>query len=510
MSELVACPKCGLSQSARHAFCARCDFSFDDPTPSAASATPAPPPHVVLNAAPPGADAGFEDSEPTVEDPPAPSPDDGGRRSDRSLPRVDIKRTQPALPPDTVEEALPDAPTWSMPGRSLEAAAPGRGWGENTGKLARRTPGLGHDRGSLTRGRRDSSGGLPAAPAAEESPATPSAPPPRSHPGRPGSELRGRPPGGLYADEQSSPPGDPLMAALVSGDEHRAPPLGDIASGRPPVHPLYPEGLPSESDFAGVQDSLSEPSEFTPTGPRVVPPSTGRRGSSVGSRRRSASARDPRGRVVASTPGAGIQPDISRPADLGAVRDPVPEPVATAPPPRSPVEVPLSQPGPPIPVPPAPPAVPENFRRDRPAGKKIVGGLAAVGLVVVLLAAGLDAYRMFDHLGSLNAVLEGTQATPVMPRALDAAVIRLHLEGDVQRRWARIRGENDTFQIGVEVRHRIVGVPVVYSAEREGRFRLASQLPTLSYFVDGGWQLDEAAHNQLVDYTSGRQASPPQ
>jgi len=497
-----------LSQSARHAFCARCDFSFDDPTPAGGGGTPSAPLDLGVSGDH-NSDAAAqllegEDAEPTVEDPPPTQPEP----PDRSIPLVDVKRTAPALPPDTVEEALPDAPTWSMPGRGKQEAAPGRGWGETTGR-ARRTPGLAQDRGSLSGRGRDTASSMKSVSGDFTPQRTPSAPPPRSHPGLPGSELRGRPPGSLYADEHSSPPGDPLMAALVSGDEYRTPigsPLEDVEEGSPPVHPLYPEGPPSDSDFGAVE-TLSEPA-LRAAGPRVVPPSTGRRASSVGQRRRSSNQKDPRGRPVASVPGAGIQPDSARPAataDLvsGGRVESLP---ATAPPAPVP-EPPRSQPGPPIP--PAP-SVPETFKRPGVDSKKLARNLALLGVAVVLVLAGRDAYRMFGNLGSLNSVLDVAQAKPALPRELEGAVVRLELERDIQRRWARIRGENDTYAIGVEVEHRIVGVPVRYTAERDGRFRLDSQLPTLSYFVDGGWQLDEAAERKLSEYEARRRGPPPQ
>ncbi len=439
------------------------------------------------------------------------------------------------MPPDTVEEALPEAPSGSMPGRALEERDTGRGWGENTGRLTRRKPGLGQDRGSLKRPKGDTPTGSSPRPgsgagrtpvdereptARSRAPRTsrPGSPDARSNPGMPGSELRGRPPGSLYADEASSPPGDPLMAALVSGEEK-------AAAEPPPVHPLYPHGMPSDSEFRAVdavppaRPTLDDDSGGTtrgPAGPRVVPPSTGRRTSTIGGRRGGSVAgkRDPRGNRVASPPSApgGILPDSPRP-EAHETSTPTPLDRNTQPPGTGlsagaaeigpPSEDPLADLLPDLPLPP-PPDLEKQFGRSRDDTRKTIRTVLIAVFVVVLLVAAHDSWRMLGHIGSLNAVLETGQATPALKRKLDAEVSRLGLTSSLERGWATIEGANDRFHIGVEVQHRIVGVPMTYEASKSGPFRVKSKLPTLEYFTDGGWQLDDPAKQALREYQASR------
>ena len=597
MSDLVACPNCGLSQSARHAFCARCDWSFDDRSgpPGATPAASGPPSEPSIEAAtladedaptlqedaPTGTPSRPTPSRPTpsrgtpsTEPPRPPSRPSsrGGRKGAEAWmkPGSKVGQTSPSVPDPLDEEDLPDAPSWSMPGRALDEAAPGRGWGENTGRMAKRKPGLGRDRGSLTRRGHDRTPtGTPLSvddrePTARMRRPTSSPkvqPPPRSHPGMPGSELRGRPPGNLYADEASSPPGDPLMAALVSGEEANGAPAEGPGSP-PPVHPLYPEGMPSDSEFDALQtgesaiplgsdsteaDQLPEdhgtpappspapppeagPSGLVPPGPRVVPPSTGRRTSTMGGRRAGSrsGARDPRGHRVASPPSqpGGIQPDaVHRPDPLsGSVsNDSLSSPgssfedelgglsaVAAGPPPAAPPEPdaapedPLEAILPDLPLPP-PPDLGGSVASRRTDTVRVVRNVGLVLVVVLGLVAARDGWLMMGHMGSLNAVLgTGQEATPALVKELDGEIARLGLRGDVSHRWARIEGAGDRFTIGVELTHGILGVPVTFTAERDGAFKVASKLATLEYFTDGGWDLDDDARAQLERYRESR------
>lgn len=477
--------------------------------------------------------------------PPASGPGRAGAVAwTKPVKKPNMKQTQPSMPPDTVEEALPEAPSWSMPGRALEERDTGRGWGENTGRLARRKPGLGQDRGSLKRPRGDDgpTGSSPRPTTGTQSRPTGSGRTPvddreptkrtrapesrpgssgaRSNPGMPGSELRGRPPGSLYADEASSPPGDPLMAALVSGEEQAA------TGEPPPVHPLYPQGMPSDSDFGAFDDlpptraTLEDdrsPLGLRPPGPRVVPPSTGRRTSTMGGRRGGSGtgSRDPRGNRVASAPSmpGGILPDAPRAPARGM---PTPTPLerntqppgeglsAVAPEPVVVDDDPLADLLPELPMPP-PPDLEKQFGRSRDERRRTIRALAIGIAVAVLLVAANDSWKMFSHIGSLNAALgTGSQATPALKRKLDAEVSRLGLGSSLERGWATIDGTNDQFHIGVEVRHRILGVPMTYEASKSGSFRVGSKLPTLEYFTDGGWRLDDSAQQALREYQASR------
>jgi hypothetical protein len=157
-----------------------------------------------------------------------------------------------------------------------------------------------------------------------------------------------------------------------------------------------------------------------------------------------------------------------------------------------------------LPMPP-PPDLGAEFRRSRAGNRRLLQRVL-VGLVaVILLLAAHDSWKMFDHIGSLNAILgSAQQATPALKRDLDQELLRLGLQSSVARRWSLIEGETDRFQIGVEVRHRIVGLPTTYTAEKSGPFTVKRNLPTLEIFTDGGWQLDEVAQQALQEYKASR------
>lgn len=508
MSDLVTCPKCRLSQSARHAFCARCDHSFDGPTtqddtPSSPGGTPTDRP---------------EDT-PTDHPPPPQQPR-----------KPALEQTAESPPSDTVEEALPDAPSWDLPNRPA-SSNPGRVRVETSRS---RAPGLDRNRGSLAQ--RMNSGSIDKV--SDLRPPTPTGAP-ASDPGVRGAgragELRGRPPSSLYPSENSAPPGDPLMAALVSGDDLRMtppPPPPDILADElevrnPPIHrtdpaahdPLYPNGPPTDEDFSG---------------PRVVPPSTKRR-VSTGAGSHKAVRRDPRGRPVASAPSSrgGILPDSAsspgRPVSSASI-PPVP-----APPSRSGSRPPigrtggLEQPsrsgwpaGDPggsgsasartIPLPPPPTSLGSSRRAPVDLKGLLIRGLL-IALAVLVVWAAWDVWQLFGSLGTLNAeVTAGNMATPALVGELDEQVKVLGLEDAVVQRWARIAGETDTYAIGVEVRHRVIVFPVHYTVQRDGPFRVDQKLTTLEYFVENGWELDGTAETKLriyLDHRSGQGWSPP-
>jgi len=504
VSDLVTCPKCGLSQSARHAFCARCDYSFDGPatadmTPSASSMTPT------------------DEPEGTPTDlPPAPPPLPSKLKSP-------LDETAESPEGDTVEEALPDAPSWDLPNRPT-SSNPGR---PRTETARARAPGLSRDRGSLAQ--RMSSGSIDKLPDAR-----PPVPPelPASDPGRGKSgDLRGRPPSSLYASENSAPPGDPLMAALVSGDDlGMAPPppdilADDLVKGHPPVHRtdpearnlLFPDGPPSDADFSG---------------PRVVPPRPTRRSTGSSASHKSI-RRDPRGRPVASAPvpRGGILPDAASSPGTPARSAPVPP--APAPAPSRPGNRPPigrtggvqqpSRPGWPggspggtgsasardIPLPP-PPTDLGRSRREPVDLKGVAARALVIVLTVVLVWAAWDVWQLFSNLGTLNGVVTvGNTATPDLVGELDEQVRVLGLEDQVTERWASISGETDTYSIGVDVRHAIVFVPVHFTAHRDGPFRVSQRLATLDYFIANGWELDGTAAVQHEAYVAQKNQRAP-
>lgn len=565
MSELVTCPKCGLSQSARHSFCARCDHAFgspavDEETPSTPvgdvseglAGSPAAPVAAPVPVAPPS-------TPPRAVPVAAPSTPP---RAVPARPRSVVDETQESPPSASGEEGLPDAPSWNLPNRAA-GSNPGRARNETARS---RAPGLQRDRGSLTRRERSGSslgvegvasdGGMPSVSPTSARPedgvdsiSSGRSPGPRDPSERKaplpwtrtpaGVELRGRPPSSLYPAENSAPPGDPLIAALVSGEDIAPPPPDILADDYPVERPrgprtnpraqalLYPEGPPTGEDFgavpAGALDSVEDAL------PRVVPPASKRR-TSVGAAQQEGLQRDPRGRPVASPPPArgGLRPDT--------------EPAGSWPPPAPPAGAsasgsivapglassllagaagraerrttrPASEApgigGPPpkeidLPPPPAEAFVPHRMPIDV---RRVV--LRAVALLVLglLARAAWDAWRVFDSLGTLNAVIgEANTATPAMVGELRGQVEILGLEGAVQESWATISGESETWSIGVRASQRVVGIPLTYTARRDGAFRLDQKLATLDYFVDNGWVLDGAAETRLAAYRDQRAA----
>jgi hypothetical protein len=138
-----------------------------------------------------------------------------------------------------------------------------------------------------------------------------------------------------------------------------------------------------------------------------------------------------------------------------------------------------------------------------------------IAMAVLLIWTAWDVWQLFSNLGTLNAaVTSGNTATPALVGELDETVTVLGLENSVVRRWAQLSGETDTYAIGVEVRHRVVVVPIRYTAQREGPFRVDQKLATLDYFVVNGWELDETAETKLQAYRdkprgSSRPVPPP-
>ncbi len=305
------------------------------------------------------------------------------------------------------------------------------------------------------------------------------------------------------------------MAALVAGSEHQTPTRrsdisgGDLSVGNTPRTSTDPHGR-----HAGILPDRARSPESTPgLRPRVVPPSTSR-SRSTGSRSVSIN-RDPRGRQVASPP---LVPGAMAPAPGQAApgaslaRRLDSRKVATLteggqggapiPPHLDPSDLELPPP------PELPPA--RSFDTRSPGLRQGTRRLLILGLGIILVVGALDAWRLFGHLGSLTEpVARGNSATPGMKSELDSEITRLGLDPKVQLRYARILGEKDEFQIGVEIRERIVGVPVRYTVKRHDPFDTRQQLPTLDYFVANSWELDANAAAQLAEYKQRLAAPPP-
>jgi hypothetical protein len=299
MSDLISCPNCGLSQSAQHAFCARCDHSFatTGPTPAVADELIAPGAGIESGEYPA---TDREDRIPTVQRdaPRTPTPRDrggaegtptSGTPTDRGARRPTSLDSMEAAPDDatastTMESeagpAGPAGPSWNMPGRDVEAradafpAAPLRGVGRDKRSLSARGRGTPGGPGPAARGEGGDAGLDGAALGRVSQPG-----------GRPGGELRGRPPGNLFASENSLPPGDPLMAALVSGEALRADSIPEIDFGTSHPGAAVPlnDAPPVQRDFD--VDSGANVDAVEPDGPRVVAPSRGRRSRSTAGHR---------------------------------------------------------------------------------------------------------------------------------------------------------------------------------------------------------------------------------
>ena len=616
MADLTSCPQCGLSQSALHAFCARCDFPFDGSapeqpaadalvggnvdiatgdaplpnldhtptgnTPSGRTSTDTPTGHTPSGRTPTG---GTPSGRTPATDPPDPPPP-----AARSLAPTDAvplaKKRDPLSVTDVSEdnnpEGLPRGPSWNLPGRPEET---GGSWSKEGG-LPRAAV---SSRGSLTARQRaakaaasvDGAGppltdeSVPAVGHTVRSSAPGAAA--GSNPGRsisqPGSrqgELRGRPPGKLYASENSIPPGDPLMAALVSGEALVADSFPDIALTGPPDDsgghiPVFDELPPVQEDDDAAAVTLPDPDLHDPNRPRVVPPSMGRRPTTGGRRRRTGSGvsvpghpvpsrpevgapSDPTMGAITSDPRVGSVPGMRRQPPPGqdprsASLPPAPRAASTpaararalppdtrggrrppdtrggqrAPNPRGAsipgdfVQRPLGSGGsfpPPsldgVPLPP-PVRIPDAPHVGTDPQKVRLGIRVTLAVVAMLLAmlAVRDISGMVGDLAGLRAAVnENIRSdglpTPDLPQVLDHRINELDLKKRIVGRWATISAKADQFSVGVEVEHKIVGVPRRTRVSRDGRFAVVDQLKTLEFYL-ADWELDAEGHALLED-----------
>ncbi len=609
-----------------HAVCARCDFPFDgsvDPQPMGDAGTAS---HDQLTGevtrpqhdmTPTGTPTGTPSTTPTgptpTTDPPEPAPPEPPPRAAAKASVPLAKKRDPLsvtdVSADNNPDALPRGPSWNLPGRNEET---GGSWSKESG-LPRAAA---TSRGSLTARQRAAKAAAVVEeverPKTDESiqavahPSRPRAPAPlpSSNPGRatsqPGGhagDLRGRPPGKLYASENSIPPGDPLMAALVSGDALLADSIPDInltGEGQDSGDhlPVFDELPPADDDYNAAADTRPDPPPPADNRPRVVPPSTGRRSTSGSRRRRSVAGASVPGRPAPSRPAASLpaapRPSASRPGqpappDVGMdviVSDPrvqsIPpmDPrstrtaprVATLPPlgrrdsrtdPRVATLPPVgrrdsrtdpavstisrdsrgasipprprgaSVPGqalqhpqgsfPPTPPPriddmPLPPPVNIPEAPPNPKDKERVRLGIRIALAVVAIGLALLAVRdvsgmVADLAGLRAAVNENIRSdglpTPDLPQVLDHRIRELDLKKRIVGRWATISAKADQFSVGVEVEHKIVGVPRRTKVSREGRFAVSEQLKTLEFYLED-WELDDEGKVLLEDSRSRR------
>lgn len=539
MADLIQCPKCGLRQTARHAYCARCEYGFtgspdeyvrddDSGAPSqrapssASSSSPAgpgafgsPTPSNEFSVAPPSRRRG----------PDSALRQDRGSLSQRlSQPRADAE----ALRPEPDEDDLPSAPSWNMPVRQ-----------SNSFRLPR-----------------------------EEMEAEQSA---RSRPGSdPGSadfHLRGRPQGELYASERSLPPEDPLLADLVAGRVSKNPKITNefslpeevqeqpVRRGRPRSRPesLSPPRLSLRTSTgsrlegrsrsrSGVRNTLSgigepslRPGGTNPGVGRGTNPGVGR-GTNPGLEGsvRARSRTNPGAYVgTASVPRASVPgvyaPSAPRGTNPGAQAPPVPseydfrgiEDIDL----EAPVErtgrtastrtrsTPGTPPGASAPEPPATasPVAPEAPTRQPIKPREILGTLMLVAAALYAALALVNGLAVQRARSTVRAAIDGgidpSGPTPDLPQVLASVIDDLDLGEDVQRTWADIEGATDEFRIGAEFRTPIAGIPLRWRVERDGDFQVEQRIRTLDVFVAAGWMLDPDASQALSAYGSKRK--PP-
>ena len=557
LSDLIQCPKCGLRQSARHAYCARCEYRFtgspdesvlgDEGTPTGSDPTPHAPAVDVFAGldVDPGAVTVSEEGPITGEpgrwrregQPPRSesirASRAGGRLvADRGSLSRRLSRGSTDDPTEEMPtEELPEGPTWEMPTRT---PLPGTREPEPRSTRRRSHPG-------------------------EHWPAPPTD---VSNSGSiPGYLIRGRPQSGLYASEHSVPPQDPMMADLVAGrvtNEHDI--QDDISPSedeQPPVHSTFgdvpsPAG-PTAQLPPGVQweraDSGEIPAVWTDEGmpsvegqPRVVPPSRGQR------RYSHARRRDPRGRAVAThpdavreseppeDPGAGWNPrDLGPTAGAGAVTaEPAfggsdsiaverPLPPTLPPPPRR-----GTAPGSAVPsrrhsgdhpvsdqplqtrrlsggYPSAPPA--STSARD-PRVPPVVWRLGILAAVLLSLVAAINMMSLFRGRSALTRTLDigigPNGPTPDLPSVLRQRLAELDMEGDVEAFHSQIAGLSNSYRVGVHMETHVAGYPVGWVAIREGSFEVDKRIRALQVYVSAGWELDTDAMERLTAYTRDR------
>ena len=516
MSDLIQCPKCGLRQSLRHSYCARCEYQFtgsaeeavyDDRVTGTATATPTASPTTsprTPSAPSAGLDvfAGLADAsfDAVASSPPGDSgsfrPLDRGDaaslRRDDLPPRSDSIRasttsehlvadrgslgrrlSQPAgrvteRPPPPEEDELPAAPSWSMPNRTtVRKPIPLEG---DTDEAPYPPPGA-----DVT-----TSGSIP------------------------DFLVRGRPQDELYASEHSIPPEDALLADLVSGRVLGGQGESSGDWDQPPIHPTF-------SDVAAP----TEP--YGPGGPRVVPPSLGSRRGSTASRRV-----DPRGRSVASAPEAreldpdsayvtppAPEPDLDDAADfdlgLGAAS------VRLSGGPSIPPSLgrrPVTTAGSRAPVrsqAPGPEARPATSHMTVAQIVLRLGLVLAAGVLLLAVVDGLKIARARAALvQSVDHGIGPNGPTPDLPVVLRERVAELGVEGAVEHFATQLEGSTDTYRIGLQMRSSVAAFPFRWQVVREGSFKIDRRIKTLQVFVAAGWELDESALNQLVAYNEGR------
>jgi hypothetical protein len=125
-----------------------------------------------------------------------------------------------------------------------------------------------------------------------------------------------------------------------------------------------------------------------------------------------------------------------------------------------------------------------------------------------ILLGAMDSWNVYAHRKSLQrALAEGigpNGPVPALPRQVEDEVRVLHLDRAVRLRHADIAASTNSYRIGVEVEHRILGVRIRSPAVREGAFDVSAQLPALDVYVKAGWSLDPAARKMLDEYRARR------
>lgn len=131
---------------------------------------------------------------------------------------------------------------------------------------------------------------------------------------------------------------------------------------------------------------------------------------------------------------------------------------------------------------------------------------AVAGVVVLVVAlAGVDTLRVLGVRSRLQRTLDanippGGIPTPDLPRELQRALAEDGLDGAVISRWSRIRGIGNLYDVGVELKQRVVLVPIRYAVSRQGNYPVAANVKTMSVYEAAGWELDPEAQTALARY----------
>ena len=519
MGELIQCPKCGLRQTSRHAYCSRCEHGFTGELAEDLGEGGSPPdrrpaqekqPEQTTESLRTRGAGSFEDSSSRGagdsnerEGARSEAGKDGvvGGRSVRNRGSLSRRFSTPAsaVPEAPSAEApLPSAPAWRMPKRQSQMP-------------------------------RDSDGGTtdPVEPesAEQRSGLSPRIGGQADLSGR-DFMVRGRPQGELYASERSPPPRDPLLADLVAGRVSKEPSVSDEFA-RPVDWDQPPRGegdlektVPRRRQTGGsIRDSarVDAPSMRKRSQTNSEPDGRSRSLSGVHRPRSGQAETPPRSKAnpgeSSLSQSRSAKPDTSGLRDSDFTNRPLPEhgssgedslravaggSGARAPGQRRRSRVKTTPGG----------EVPARTLPRRWAWKE-VGAWLGVTLIVLFtamaLADGVAAYRAKNAITRLlNEGIGPNGPTADLPKSLERTFVEFDVTDGIETRYQTIDASSNSYVIGVRLNTPVVGYPMRWSAIREGDFDVRAKIRTLDVFVAAGWSLDLTAQSVLDEYKATR------